>query len=49
MGFLPTAGLAAGLRSSLVEGPLKLAALGVVLAWGLVATVLAARLFRFDD
>ncbi len=47
--YLPSAGLADGLRSALVDGRLNLPALGVVLAWGLVATVLAARLFRFDD
>ena len=47
--YLPSAGLADGLRSALVDGQLNLPALGVVLAWGLVATVLAARLFRFDD
>ncbi|WP_020144119.1 ABC transporter permease [Terracoccus sp. 273MFTsu3.1] len=47
--LLPSAGLADGLRSALVDGQLNLLALAVVLAWGLVATVLAARLFRFDD
>jgi ABC-2 type transport system permease protein len=47
--YLPSAGLADGLRSALVDGRLNLPALAVVLAWGLVATVLAARLFRFDD
>ena len=47
--YLPSAGLADGLRSALVDGRLNLPALGVVVAWGLVATVLAARLFRFDD
>ena len=49
VGYLPSAGLADGLRSALVDGQLNPFALGVVLAWGLVATVLAARLFRFDD
>ncbi|GAA2744309.1 ABC transporter permease [Terrabacter aerolatus] len=47
--YLPSAGLADGLRSALVAGQLNLVALVVVLAWGLLATVLAARLFRFDD
>jgi ABC-2 type transport system permease protein len=47
--YLPSAGLADGLRSALVDGRLNVPALAVVLAWGLVATVLAARLFRFDD
>jgi ABC-2 type transport system permease protein len=46
---LPSAGLADGLRSALVDGRLNLPALAVVVLWGLVATVLAARLFRFDD
>ncbi|HSU74584.1 MAG TPA: ABC transporter permease [Terrabacter sp.] len=46
---LPSAGLADGMRSALVEGRLNLPALGVVLAWGVLATALAARLFRFDD
>ena len=48
-GLLPSAGLADGLRSALVDGALNLPALGVVVAWGVVATVLAARFFRFDD
>ncbi|MEW1953668.1 ABC transporter permease [Terrabacter sp. NPDC080008] len=46
---LPSAGLADGLRSALQHGQLNLAALGVVLVWGVLATALAARLFRFDD
>ncbi|WP_323100049.1 ABC transporter permease [Intrasporangium sp. YIM S08009] len=46
---LPSAGLADGLRSALVHGSLNLPALLVVLGWGVVATVLAARFFRFDD
>ncbi len=47
--LLPSAGLADGLRSALVDGALNLPALGVVVAWGVVATALAARFFRFDD
>ncbi len=47
--FLPSAGLADGLRSALVDGDLNLLALLVVLGWGVVSTALAARLFRFDD
>jgi ABC-2 type transport system permease protein len=47
--FLPSAGLADGLRSAVVDGHLNLPALLVVLAWGVVSTALAARLFRFDD
>ena len=47
--LLPSAGLGDGLRSALVDGQLNLPALLVVLAWGVVSTALAARLFRFDD
>jgi ABC-2 type transport system permease protein len=47
--LLPSAGLADGLRSALVDGSLNLPALLVVVGWGAVATVLAARFFRFDD
>jgi ABC-2 type transport system permease protein len=47
--YLPSAGLGDGLRSALVEGELNLPALGVVLAWGVLATALTVRLFRFDD
>jgi ABC-2 type transport system permease protein len=47
--FLPSAGLADGLRSALVDGSLNLPAMAVVLGWGVVSTALAARLFRFDD
>ena len=47
--LLPSAGLADGLRSALVDGSLNLPALGIVVLWGAVATVLAARWFRFDD
>ena len=46
---LPSAGLADGLRSALVAGELNASALLVVLGWAVVATVLAARFFRFDD
>jgi len=47
--LLPSAGLADGLRSALVDGTLNLPALWVVVAWGVLATALAARFFRFDD
>ena len=47
--LLPSAGLADGLRSALVHGTLNLPALGVVVAWGAIATALAVRFFRFDD
>jgi ABC-2 type transport system permease protein len=47
--FLPSAGLADGLRSALVDGTLNVPALGVVVLWGAVGTTLAARWFRFDD
>lgn len=46
---LPSAGLGDGLRSALVHGDLNLGALAVVLGWGCASTLLAARLFRFDD
>ncbi len=47
--LLPSAGLADGLRSALLDGTLNLPALGVVVGWGAVATALAVRFFRFDD
>ncbi|MCU1538416.1 MAG: transporter [Humibacillus sp.] len=47
--LLPSAGLADGLRSALVDGALNLPALAVVVGWGVLATVLALRFFRFDD
>ena len=49
VGLLPSAALADGLRSALVEGALNLPALVVVLGWAGATTLLAARLFRFDD
>ncbi len=47
--LLPSAGLADGLRSALVDGALNLPALAVVMVWGALATALAVRFFRFDD
>jgi ABC-2 type transport system permease protein len=47
--LLPSAGLADGLRSALVEGTLNRPALGVVVVWGAIGSLLAARWFRFDD
>ena len=49
VGLLPSAALGDGLRSALVEGTLNLPALAVVLGWATATTILAARLFRFDD
>lgn len=46
---LPSSSLADGLRTALVDGRLNLPALLVVLAWAILSTALAARLFRFDD
>lgn len=47
--LLPSAGLGDGLRSALVDGAVNPLALLVVLGWAGAATLLAARLFRFDD
>ncbi|WP_353508491.1 ABC transporter permease [Intrasporangium sp.] len=49
VGLLPSAALGDGLRSALVDGTLNLPALLVILAWAGATTLLAARLFRFDD
>jgi len=49
VGLLPSAALGDGLRSGLVDGTLNLPALLVLLAWAGATTLLAARLFRFDD
>ena len=49
VGLLPSAALADGLRSALVDGALNLPSLLVVLGWAGATTLLAARLFRFDD
>jgi ABC-2 type transport system permease protein len=49
VGALPSAGLGDGLRSATVDGSVNLPALLVVLGWAALSTVLAARLFRFDD
>jgi ABC-2 type transport system permease protein len=46
---LPSAALADGLRAALVDGRLDLLALGVLAAWGLVCSALAARWFRWSD
>ncbi|MDN5790140.1 MAG: ABC transporter permease [Micrococcales bacterium] len=48
-GLLPSAGLADGLRSALVDGSLNGTALLVVLAWAIVCSALAVRLFRWSD
>ena len=46
---LPSSGLADGLRSAFVDGSFNVVAFLVVVGWGVVATTLAARFFRFDD
>ncbi len=46
---LPSSALADGLRSALVDGVVNPVAVLVVLAWAALASVLAARWFRFDD
>lgn len=48
-GWLPSGGLADGLRSAFLDGVLNLPALLVVVVWGAVCTVCAARLFRWSD
>lgn len=49
VGALPSAALADGLRAALVEGRLAGIPLLVLVAWGAVATLLAARTFRWSD
>ena len=48
-GFLPSAGLADGLRSALVDGSLNSGALLVVVGWAIICSALAARWFRWSD
>ncbi len=49
VGALPSAALGDGLRAALAAGQLAFGALGVLLLWAVVATVLAARFFRWSD
>ncbi len=48
-GALPSSALADGLRAAFVEGRLDGIPLLVLVGWGLVATVLARRTFRWSD
>ncbi len=48
-GLLPSAGLADGLRSALVDGALNPGALLVVVVWAIICSALAARWFRWSD
>lgn len=49
LGWLPSAGLADGLRAALHEGTFATGAAGVLLVWGVVCSVIAARTFRWSD
>lgn len=48
-GWLPSAGLADGLRAAFVEGAFHWAGALVLAGWGLVCTALTARFFRWSD
>ena len=48
-GVLPSGALGDGLRAAFVHGRLAGVPLLVLLAWALVATVLASRTFRWSD
>jgi ABC-2 type transport system permease protein len=47
--WLPSAGLADGLRGALVDGSFSGMAAGLLVAWGVVCTALARRWFRWSD
>jgi ABC-2 type transport system permease protein len=47
--WLPSAGLADGLRGALVDGSFNGLAAGLLVAWGVVCTALARRYFRWSD
>ena len=49
LAFLPSSALGDGLRAALIDGRFDLTAAAVLLVWGLVATTLASRLFRWSD
>ena len=48
-GLLPSAALADGLRAAYLDGSLAFGAVGVLLAWGVGATRVASRTFRWSD
>jgi ABC-2 type transport system permease protein len=48
-GLLPSAALADGLRAAYVSGGFALGAAAVLVGWGLVATAVASRTFRWSD
>ncbi|MDO5698228.1 MAG: ABC transporter permease [Dermatophilus congolensis] len=47
--LLPSAALGDGLRAAMTGGGLDLVALGILIAWALVATLATTRLFRWSD
>lgn len=49
VGALPSAALGDGLRAAFLDGSLALGPLAVLAAWGALATVAAARTFRWSD
>ncbi len=49
IGFLPSAGLADGLRAALVDGTFAGPALAVLVGWGVIASVSASRTFRWGE
>lgn len=48
-GWLPSAGLADGMRTALVDGSLQWTGALVLVVWGVVCTVLASRFFSWRD
>ena len=49
VGLLPSAALGDGLRAALTGGAFSAVPLLVLVVWGVVATALAARTFRWSD
>lgn len=48
-GWLPSGGLADGLRAAFVDGTLAVGPLAILVAWGVVAALLVRRWFRWSD
>ena len=48
LGLLPTAALAAGLRTALADGGVPVADLALLVAWAAAGTVVASRAFRWE-